>query len=129
MAAIRQNRWDRGTSAHVSLGAAVLLLGLVGTHAVDGLLPACPIFQMLRVRCPGCGSTRALGALLRGHWAEAWGWNPLFVAVLPAIVGYGVTAYARALGFGRWQMPRVRPWSVAAGPAVITGFTFARNGW
>ena len=48
--------------------------------------PVCPIYAWTGFLCPGCGGTRALAALLHGHLAEAWHWNPLIFAVIPLIL-------------------------------------------
>ena len=40
--------------------------------------PACPVYNILGLPCPGCGMTRALGAALAGDLALAWQLHPLF---------------------------------------------------
>lgn len=47
------------------------------------LAPACLFDSFLGFRCPGCGSTRALSALLHGDLTAAWRLNPAFVLGLP----------------------------------------------
>ncbi len=42
--------------------------------------------------CPGCGSQRAIHALLTGHPAEAWHHNAAFILSLPLL---GLTALVR----------------------------------
>jgi len=39
--------------------------------------------RFLGHECWGCGSTRAMYHLLRGEFAEAWGYNHLIVVVVP----------------------------------------------
>jgi hypothetical protein len=48
-----------------------------------GFYPECPIYHFFGVLCPGCGTTRALTALLRGHIDEALRLNPLTMLLLP----------------------------------------------
>ncbi len=53
-------------------------------HGVGELSPSCVIRRLTGYDCPGCGSQRALDALLHGHIAEAWSYNyalPVLVAV------------------------------------------------
>lgn len=38
--------------------------------------------------CPGCGSQRALHALLHGRVADAWAFNPYVFFAVPAAVGF-----------------------------------------
>lgn len=57
------------------------------------MYPQCPVWEYLHLKCPGCGATRALAALLHGDLASAWRWNALFVALLPVMVLYGAEWY------------------------------------
>lgn len=47
--------------------------------------PRCGFRMLTGLSCPGCGSQRALHALLTGNPAEALKLNALFVAELPVI--------------------------------------------
>ncbi len=46
--------------------------------ATSSFYPSCPFFRVTRWRCPGCGSTRALHALLHGELRLAFSHNPWF---------------------------------------------------
>ena len=61
-----------------------------GTH-----VPACPLYELTGLWCPGCGLTRATHALLRGHLGAAFGYNLFFPLFLGAIV-VGWLAWMRA---------------------------------
>lgn len=50
--------------------------------------PVCPIYQFFHVLCPGCGTTRAIAALLKGHAADALRLNPLTTLLLPLLLLY-----------------------------------------
>jgi hypothetical protein len=52
-----------------------------------GILPRCPFHQLTGLCCPGCGSTRALHQLVRGHVLAALRCNLLFVLALPVMAG------------------------------------------
>jgi hypothetical protein len=69
--------------------------------------PACPIREFLGIDCPGCGATRALAALLRGHVLEALRLNPLFVLLLPVALAGAIEAIAEpsAPEPFRWPQP------------------------
>lgn len=65
---------------------------LIGPDA--GVYPRCMFRQLTGLDCPGCGSQRAIHALLHGRIAEAWGYNALLLIELPLI---GLLLIARAI--------------------------------
>jgi hypothetical protein len=90
--------------------------------------PVCPIHELLHLDCPGCGTTRALAALLHGRFAEALRLNALAVlVVLPGAAVYGAVAGWRAVRAGNFSWPQVPGWAVAAVVGVVVGFTVFRN--
>lgn len=115
--------------AHSLLVAALLLCGvlLLFPPARFSLYPACPIHQLLGIDCPGCGATRALAALLRGHLMEALRLNALFVLLLPAALAGAVESYRRAIRPGRfcWPQPPVPTLYTTLAAAAV--FTIVRN--
>jgi len=50
--------------------------------------PKCPFYTLTGFNCPGCGSQRALHALLHGDLTAAVNYNLLFVVSLPFIAAY-----------------------------------------
>lgn len=72
----------------------ILVLGILWCIAVyfgnpnnpNSLLPACPTYKFLGIYCAGCGSTRALYALLHLDFATAIRQNVFFVCLIPFIV-------------------------------------------
>lgn len=50
------------------------------------IFPRCPFLMVTGLQCPGCGSQRAVHALLHGDIASAWGYNAILVAFIPVIV-------------------------------------------
>jgi hypothetical protein len=89
--------------------------------------PACPVFRYLHLYCPGCGSTRALAALLHGHFGQAMYYNPFFVMLLPLLLAFGGIAYWSAITRNRLEWPRVPQAAVTALLAVMAVFTVFRN--
>ncbi|MCD8740902.1 DUF2752 domain-containing protein [Mucilaginibacter roseus] len=49
------------------------------------IFPKCPFFTLTGFDCPGCGSQRALHALLHGNVAQACNYNLLLVLSLPLL--------------------------------------------
>ena len=92
-----------------------------------GLIPACPSRTLLGVYCPGCGSTRALHALLHGELYAALRYNPLMVSFLPLIL-YLLAAEAARTVLGKELPPvfrsRVWIWTVFA---LIVVYAVFRN--
>lgn len=76
--------------------AAAVLLWAV--RPGDGGTTLCPFALLTGTACPGCGLTRAGGALLRGDFSGAFAYHPLvFVVALWIAVAWGL-AVARATG-------------------------------
>lgn len=66
-------------------GATALLLSRLNPYAADSVLPPCSFHALTGLYCPGCGSTRALHALLHGDVTQAMAMNPLLVIALPLL--------------------------------------------
>jgi hypothetical protein len=47
------------------------------------LFPKCPFLLLTGLKCPGCGSQRAIHALLHLDFRAAWSQNALLIASLP----------------------------------------------
>jgi hypothetical protein len=92
-----------------------------------GFYPQCPIRELFDLQCPGCGATRAVAALLRGHFIEAMKFNSLITLLLPFAAAYGIVCYIRLVQRKpiRWPQPP-RPILYAAF-AVAVVFTVIRN--
>ena len=92
---------DHGRLAAIKTPRARVLLLLVLAAAAAWILrtfppwqypiyPSCPIRALTGWNCPGCGTTRALAALLLGHWADAWHYNPMAVIAYPLLALFGI---------------------------------------
>lgn len=89
--------------------------------------PACPIHEYVGILCPGCGSTRALAALLRGHLLAALRFNALFVLSLPFALALAIDSYVRAIRDGEFRWARIPGSAIAATLLATAAFTLARN--
>ena len=69
---------------------------LVGTRP-PAWAPPCPFHYLTGLHCPGCGSTRALLALLHGDIARAFRMNSLLVVALPLLGGWAAARVAKTL--------------------------------
>jgi hypothetical protein len=110
--------------AVITLAATVLLRY---PPAQNSFYPQCPIHEYLHLQCPGCGATRALAALLRGHLAEAIHFNALITLLLPFAATYGILYYRRFLQRRPLRWPQPQPAAIYASLAFIAVFTVVRN--
>ena len=63
------------------------------------LFPRCLFLETTGVKCPGCGSQRAVHALLHGQVSEAWHYNAMMVVAIPLIGFYLLVSVMQE----RWQ--------------------------
>ncbi len=70
----------------VVVGAMGLLLLYFKNPSSDSIFPPCPTESLMGFYCPGCGTLRALHALLHGEFLEALSQNVLAVLVIPVLV-------------------------------------------
>ncbi|WP_300079494.1 DUF2752 domain-containing protein [Propioniciclava sp.] len=121
-------RWSRLRSPLVAAGgvAAVCVATWLRDPNVAGSWLTCPFLLTTGFYCPGCGTLRALHALLGGDVATAWAFNPGLLAALPLFFVVWVTAVRRAwLGVPRVWTPPARLLNVL--PVVIAGYWILRN--
>lgn len=87
----------------------------------------CPIHALTGFWCPGCGATRAFGALVRGDIPAAVSSNVL--AVVVAVIGVVMWAmWARARARDRpLTLRRPSYWVVGSAAATVVLFTVFRN--
>ncbi|WP_286528671.1 DUF2752 domain-containing protein [Duncaniella freteri] len=87
----------------------------------SGLYPRCMFHQLTGLYCPGCGSQRAIHAMLHGNWSQAWSYN----AILPfEIVFIAMIAVAWRL---RDRYPRLH--GILNSRIVIISFLITIIGW
>jgi hypothetical protein len=113
--------------------AAVAVAASAGTvvlfafdPATSPLFPPCVFHALSGLHCPGCGSLRALHALLHGDIARAVACNPLTIAASPFLVA-GVVRESRRILAGRDAAWRVPAWAIYAVLVLLLGFGVARN--
>jgi hypothetical protein len=108
----------------IALAATVLLFFPPTQYS---FYPQCPIHELFHLQCPGCGATRALAALLRGHLAEAMRLNALVMMLLPLAAAYGIACYRRLLQHKAIRPPQPPAAAIYAALALATVFTVIRN--
>lgn len=110
-------------------GAAVVLALLFAFDpARHAFFPKCVFYWATGLFCPGCGSQRALHALLHGHVGEALGQNALVVLALPYFAYVAIRRALEASGRIATRTGAPLPRAVAVGlVAVVIGFMIVRN--
>lgn len=96
----------------------------------SSIFPKCVFYSVTGLKCPGCGTQRALHAMLTGDLAAAWHYNAFWVVMLSVIA---LLLGAEGL---RKRAPRLyvavnSKWVVAAVLVAVMAWWIARNalGW
>lgn len=130
-----KNHGDRrcGLSNRAIVAAAVFV-GVVAVAVIyatydpsAAIFPKCPVKALTGYSCPGCGSQRALHALLTGRPMDALGYNAMLPAGIVALAVFGVAesrAGRRWPRFSSALRSRSAALSVAGG---IVGWWVIRN--
>ncbi|HBV66714.1 MAG TPA: hypothetical protein DEF45_27285 [Rhodopirellula sp.] len=101
--------------------AAILLLRRFDP-AEYSFYPKCTLYQATGLHCPGCGATRAVGALAAGRLYDAIRYNPLLVLGGPIIAAVIAIKLKREdQGEASWTV-----FSVCM-VVVVISFAIARN--
>lgn len=88
--------------------------------------PKCMVHYLTGFDCPGCGSQRAVHALLHGDIPEAWRQNALLVILLPVVSIAGLSGLSRSK-FRRFHDILHKPWAGWGIFSVIIVWTIVRN--
>lgn len=110
--------------AILTAGAGVAATFLFVDPGETVLLPPCPFRALTGWLCPGCGSARALHALVHGHWIAALTANPLAVAAVPLVVS---DAALRARVHAGLLSSRTPATAIYAVLALVIAFGVVRN--
>jgi hypothetical protein len=124
---MNKSRLQANVLGFATIGACVMLYRFPPERY--RFYPQCPIFRWTHWRCPGCGATRAMAALLHGRVTEALHFNPLFVCVAPLLLGYFVLTYYRVMRNGRMAWPQIPAVLIQCLLALAAVFTLARNAY
>lgn len=82
----------------VYIGSVVIIAGLIYfffNPADNNLFPKCPFYWLTGLKCPGCGSQRAIHSLLHLDLEAAFKYNALLIFSLPIIIVLGYAEIER----------------------------------
>lgn len=66
--------------------AVTVIVVIYGTlNPAETPFPRCPFLLLTGWQCPGCGSQRAIHALLHGNLLQAWNYNAALVCSIPLL--------------------------------------------
>jgi len=102
----------------IIVAAVLVYLGL--NDPEKSLSPRCLFNVLTGYSCPGCGSQRAVHALLNGRVADAWHYNAALFFALPLAAVY-------ALAPVRWHGVLYSKWFVAGIVVFLFGWWILRN--
>jgi len=89
--------------------------------ATSKYFPRCFFYTVTGYKCPGCGSQRAIHAILNGNFVEALSYNAFLLVSIPIIVFYLLNDYTKVVPS--------RVSEVATHPVVIAGLCVAIVLW
>jgi len=116
---------ERRAQALLALGAflAVLAVLSVVDPRTAWFAPRCPFRLVTGLFCPGCGTGRALHAIVHGDLAAAVRLNVLAVAAIPVFLALAL----RAALVPERPLPRPPLWLQLAVYLLLVSFLVARN--
>ncbi len=120
-----------GNAVGFWLITALGFLGAVLLYLVDPTaarwFPVCPFRELTGLHCPGCGTSRALHALVHGDLVTALDNNLLSMLFLPVLAWTWLSWGLQSIGRKPLPALRWRPAALWTLLAVILVFWVARN--
>lgn len=91
------SRHRRATiAASVVVAAVVVVVYATVSPEQSRWFPRCMFLELTGLQCPGCGSQRALHALLNGDVPAAMAFNPFLVVSIPYLLAVALTTFSSA---------------------------------
>lgn len=118
-----------------ALAAFVVLLGVVvyftfdpSNPSLSKYFPKCPFYSLTGLKCPGCGTQRALHEILNGNIAGALHYNALLLVAVPLI---GLYWLADSIKKRHPALDNVlnHPAAIITIVVVVIAWCIARNLW
>jgi len=76
------------------LGFVIIREASLRTSGFENGPIVCPVRLLTGLPCPGCGGTRAMGAICTGDFSTAWNLNPLAFVTCAALIIWAVRSNA-----------------------------------
>lgn len=107
------------------LAIAIVLIYIIFDPSTTPF-PRCPFLMATGWECPGCGSQRAIHALLHGNIHQAWQQNALLVLSIPVIIVM-VTAQLLRNKYPSFYNAVNSRWVIWSILVIIVGWWIGRN--
>ena len=107
------------------IGVVILAAGCAVVAVYFGVvlkryeMPPCVFSTYLHIYCPGCGGTRAVEALLRGHILESVWYHPIVMYTVLVFGGFMLTQGLERLGFRHVRGWRYHDWHLYGAVVVL----------
>lgn len=113
--------------AAIAAAAIFMVLRHYALHdPLEGHAPRCMFKLITGYDCPGCGSQRALHAVLNGRFAEAWTANPFVFFAAPLGLFY-ISLEAVRKRFPQLHVAATNPFLITFFLLATIIFTIIRN--
>ena len=89
-------------------------------------MPKCPVYFITGIECPGCGSQRAVYALLHGDIEKAFEENALLLVMIPFLLVMTYSELTREKNPGLYRRMS-HPWIIIGIIILVFGWTLFRN--
>jgi hypothetical protein len=116
-----------GLIALAAAGCASVYYLVTVPPTADTFYPRCQLHATTGLHCPGCGTTRALHALLNGRVGEALRYNALFPIVIPAVVWAFVHSIRVSKGLSEAHTSRAVTRGFTALAVAVIAYGILRN--
>jgi hypothetical protein len=96
----------------------------------EGGYPVCPFHALTGLHCPGCGTLRAMHALLHGQISAALAYNPLSTCAVPIMIAAPIWSSVRRRSKPPTERRAARRWMIHPAwlvVAAIIAFGVLRN--
>lgn len=110
----------------LTMGSVGMLLYL---HIIAPMLgkTTCTVYRLLGIYCPGCGGTRAVRALLKGHILMAAWYHPLVPYTVIVFGGFMLTQTLARLHIGRFKGWHFHEWHFYAAVGIMIANFLLKN--
>ena len=88
--------------------------------------PRCTFLTLTGYKCAGCGSQRAIHALLHGDVTSALHYNAALLVALPLVAAYGIAEWKRE-AWPRFYLAINRPWVLISILVGVIAWWIGRN--
>lgn len=110
----------------LTIAGGAFVIGYFNPASAD-FFPACPLYRLTGIACPGCGLTRGFHALLNGDVLTALDYNAMLPVYLFVFGYFLVSLVLKAAGKRGLSWKIFSPFVLYGFLIIAIAFTFLRN--